>query len=263
VTGRVARGAVRVDVAAFAALGWETRAVLRGLADVRPAPAPRQWYGRLGDGASCLLTQTAMGTERAAAAAAAVPEASFFLSLGCGGGLVPWLRTGDLVVATEVICLDQACRPAARVPARVPGAAVDGERGPIASSPRVLATSAQKIAASGSGALLVDMESWALAAEAARRDVPFAAVRVVLDGALDELPFLGAAIDPESGDLDAWRAARALLPRPWSWPAMLRMARQQREAERRLGEAIAALARGGPSTTWQDPGHLLARDRSR
>jgi adenosylhomocysteine nucleosidase len=261
VTGGATHGAVRVDVAAFAALGWETRAVLRGLSDVRPAAGPRQWYGRLGDGGSCLLTQTAIGPARAAAAAAAAPEAAFFLSLGCGGGLVPWLRTGDLVIATEVVCLDQTCRPAARVAAHVPGAAVDGERGAIASSPEVLATAAQKTAASGSGALLVDMESWVLAAEAARRNVPFTAVRVVLDGALDELPFLGAAIRPDTGDLDVWQAARALLPRPWSWPAVLRMARQQREAERRLREAVAMLARGGPSTTWREAGCSVAEDR--
>ncbi len=257
-----------IAVAAFTALGWETRAVLGALADVQPAGGPRQWRGRLGDGGSCLVTQTGMGSSRAAAAARAVPPARLFLSLGCGGGLVPWLRTGDVIVATEVVCLDPACRPAARAPAHVPPAELGAQPGAIASSPGVLASTAQKTAAAGSGAVLVDMESWALAAEAAQRAVPFAAVRVVLDASTDELPALAGAIDPATGELDVRAVLRALLPRPWSWPAVLRVARQQWEAERRLAEAVAGLLRDGASAGWRregeaTPGSGQAHDRPR
>jgi nucleoside phosphorylase len=254
----VAGGAPAVDVAAFTALGWETRAVLGALAGVEPADGPRQWRGRLGDGGSCLLTQVGVGPERAAAAARAVPPASVFLSLGCGGGLVPWMRTGDVVVATEVISLDRTCRPEARTPAWVPAAEIGAEPGAIASSPAVLVTTAAKTAAAGCGAVLVDMESWAFATEAARRQVPFTAVRVVLDAHADDLPFLGGAIDPNTGEIAMRAAARALLPRPWSWPAVLRVARQQWEAEHRLAEAAAALLR---STTWRAADDRVARDR--
>ena len=252
------RNVAAVDVAAFTALGWETRAVLGALAGVEPTDGTRQWRGRLGDGGSCLLTQVGVGSERAAAAAQAVPPAGCFLSLGCGGGLVPWMRTGDIVVATEVVSLDRACRPEARRSAWVPAADIGAQPGAIASSPTVLVSTAEKTAAAGCDAVLVDMESWALATEAARRNVPFAAVRVVLDAHADELPFLGEAIDPDTGEIVMRAAARALLPRPWSWPAVLRVARQQWEAERRLGEAIAMLLR---STTWRATADRRAGDR--
>jgi nucleoside phosphorylase len=254
VNGRVSR----VDVAAFTALGWETRAVLAALDDVRPAGAPRRWHGRLGDGASCFLTQVGIGPVRAAAAAHAAPDADWFFSLGCGGGLVPWVRTGDVIVATDVVSLDRSCRPEARRPAHVPAAELDAQPGIIASTPTVLVSSAEKTAAAGCGAVLVDMETWALASEAAERRVPFSAVRVVLDTHADELPFLGEAIDPDTGEIAVGAAARALLPRPWSWPAVLRVARQQWEAERRLAEVLGALMR---SPTWRAPVPRVAKHR--
>ena len=244
-----------VDVVAFAALGWEARTILAALHEVQPADAPRRWTGRLPDGGSCLVVQTGMGAARAAAAARAVPPVSAVLSLGCGGGLVPWLRTGDVVVATEVVALDTTCRPGARASAVVPPVALGAHEGAVATSPGVLATIAEKTAAAGCGALLVDMESWAFAAEAERRGVPFAAVRVVLDGATDELPALSGAIDATTGDIDLWHVARGLLPRPWLWPAVLSVARQQWEAGRRLTEAMALLLRCHPSMwTREDDG---------
>ena len=189
-----------------------------------------------------------VGTSRGGGACASRARTRF-LSLGCGGGLVPWLRTGDVVVATEVVRLDAIVPPqgtggggrAARRPR-------ERTQGAMASSPGVLLTTAEKTAAAGCGALLVDMESWTLADEAERRGVPFAAVRVVLDAVTDELPALSDAIDAGTGDIDLWRVARALVPRPWIWPAVLRIARQQWEAERRLAEAVALLLRCHPST---------------
>ena len=230
-----------VGITAFAALGWEARAVLAGLADVEAAGEPRRWRGRLRDGRTCLVVQTGMGPARAAAAAQTAPRADLFLSLGCGGGLLPWLRTGDVVVATEVVRLDASCRPEACTAAVLPPVELGAHAGVVASSPAPLATAVQKTAAAGCGALLVDMESWALAAEADRRGIPLAVVRVVLDVAGDELAALAGAVDTTTGDIDPWRAARALLPRPWTWPTALQLARQQGEAAARLTEAVSVL----------------------
>jgi nucleoside phosphorylase len=232
-----------VDIAAFAALRWEARAVLAALRDVRPLPGGRRWLGRLGDGCSCLVVQTGVGPQRAAAAAAAAPRAAAFLSTGCAGGLVPWLRTGDVVLATEVIRLDASCRPAARLAVPRPRVDVGCDAGPIASSATVLVSTVAKTAAAGCGAVAVDMESWAVAAEAARRGTRFAAMRVVFDAVGDTVPDFPGALDAETGEVDAWRAARGLLARPWMVPAALRMARQQGEAAERLGEALGVLLR--------------------
>jgi len=254
----VTRSGATVDVAAFTALGWETRAVLKGLADVQPVNGARQWRGRLGDGGTCLLTQVGVGPARAATAAREVPPAGVFLSLGCGGGLVPWVRTGDVVVATEVVSLDRTCKPEARSAGWVPAAEIGAQPGVIASTPSVLVTTVEKTAAAGCGAVLVDMESWAIASEARRRRVPFAAVRVVIDTHADELPFLGEAIDVDTGEIKVGAAARALLVRPWSWPAVLRMVRQQYDAEKRLAETTGALLR---SPSWRPTAARVATEQ--
>ena len=230
-----------VDIVAFAALAWEARAVRAGLQAVEVAGESRRWRGRLRDGRTCLLLQTGMGAARATAAARTAPAADLFLSLGCGGGLVPWLRTGDLVVATEVVRLDTSCRPQGCTAAVLPAVELGAHAGIVASSPAALATTVEKTAAAGCGAVLVDMESWSLAAEADRRGIPLAVVRVVLDVASDELAALAGAVDAATGDIDPWRAARVLLPRPWTWPRALKLARQQGEAAERLGEAVAVL----------------------
>ena len=229
------------EITAFAALGWEARAVLACLEDAQAAGEPRRWRGRLRDGRTCLVVQTGMGLARAAAAARTAPPADLFLSLGCGGGLLPWLRTGDIVVATEVVRLDASCRPEASTAALLPPVELGAHAGVVASSPAALATAVQKTAAAGCGALLVDMESWSLAAEADRRGIPLAVVRVVLDVASDELAAMAGAVDTATGDIDPWRAARVLLPRPWTWPTALQLARQQGEAAARLTEAVSVL----------------------
>src|SRR5262249_40537023 len=92
-----------------------------------------------------------MGPARAAAAARTAPAAGLFLSLGCGGGLLPWLRTGDIVVATEVVRLDASCRPEACTAAVLPRVELGAHTGGGASSPAPLATAGQKTPAAGRG----------------------------------------------------------------------------------------------------------------
>src|SRR5262249_24746105 len=253
---RAESGGVRaVGVVAFAVLGWEARTSPAALHGGQPADAPRRWTGPLPDVGSCLVVQTGMGAARAAAAARAVPPVGAVLSLGCGGGLVPRLPPRGVVVAAGGGAPEMTRRPGARAPAALPPGEGGAHEGAVATSPGVLATIGEKTAAAGSGALLVDMESWAFAAEAERRGVPFAAVRVVLDRATDELPALSGAIDATTGDIDLWHVVRGLLPRPWIWPAALNVARQQWEAGRRLTEAMALLLRCHPSTwTREDDG---------
>jgi nucleoside phosphorylase len=239
------------DIAIFAALGWERRAVTAGLEAVRVRVRARVWSGRAG-ALSCVVVQTGVGPGRAAAAAAAV-DADAFLACGCAGALAPDLGGGDVVLADAVIALDASGRVERRVAGATPpslarAAAGEGIRlrtGPIASSPTVLATAAAKRVAAESGALAVDMESAAVAAEAERRGLPFAALRVVLDVADQALPLADALVDGASGEVRLGRAVVALAPRPWLWPPMARLARHTRLADRRLRAIVAAALRDG------------------
>src|SRR5438309_323719 len=94
------------DLAVFAALDFERRAVIDGLRSVAPAGRPRTWRGYTADGASCLVVQTGIGPIRARSAAEAAPPAGAYLMCGCAGALAPSLAPGDLVVADRVDPLD-------------------------------------------------------------------------------------------------------------------------------------------------------------
>src|SRR5437867_1935980 len=79
------------------------------------------------------------------------------------------------------------------------------------------------------------------AAAARARGIPFAALRVVLDGAGEVLPAGLGVIDEATGEVRAGRALAAMVLHPRLWPAAARLARQQRLAARRLGAIMAAL----------------------
>jgi len=243
-----------VDVVALAALDWEARAILDGLSGVQPADGPRTWHGYLGDGSSCWVGQSGVGPERAAAVAACAPRARLVLSAGCAGGLVPELGTGDLILVHEVIRLDDAGHAREVLPAAAaPVAAWAAQRGlalrqaPIVTSPSLLVEPSAKARLALTGAVVVEMESAAVAQVARRRGVPFVGLRVVLDEAGDALPaaLAGASVDPSTGALRPMRAAMTLLGRPAAIPAVVRLARQRYAAARALTMALGWLLGGG------------------
>jgi hypothetical protein len=102
-----------------------------------------------------------------------------------------------------------------------------------------------KADAARDGALVVEMESAAVAAEARTRGIPFIALRVVLDLAGQDVGALGDAVDPVTGELRPRRMLAALGVRPWLWPVAARLGRQSRIAERRLRDVTAALLAAG------------------
>ena len=239
-------GIATYDIAIFAALGWERRAVAGALADVARS-GPNCWDARLGDGRRCRLIETGMGAERAENAAAAAPVAGCFMTAGCAGGLVPWLHAGDLVAADNVVPFDAAGSPGGALPAEADGlgawAASRGFRvhvGPLAVTQEYVWTPPAKAAATAIGALAVDMESAAVAAAARARGIPFVGLRVVLDELGEDLAFLTHFVDPATGEARVGRALATLAPRPWLWRRTVRLARQRRTAERRLGAFLAA-----------------------
>ena len=87
------------------------------------------------------------------------------------------------------------------------------------------------------GAAAVDMETHDLASAAISADVPWLAVRVVLDPTTDELP---PSLRAWSGERDRAVALRALR-HPGEWPAYLRLARQWRIAAASMQRAVPAV----------------------
>ena len=245
----------------FAALPWERRAVSRALGARAVPIRPRTWTIRFAGGRSGVLVETGVGPVRAREAALAAPAAKAWLAVGCAGALVPWLRRGQGIVANEVVVLDAAGGVVERMGAAgaplAETAARHGVRvleGAIAGSPAVLATpEARAAVATASGALVVDMESGALAGIARERGVPFHVLRAVLDVADESLPFGPDLVDERTGSLRLGASIRALAP-PARWPLAVRLVLGQRAATRTLRAMARVLADDGmpePALAWR------------
>jgi hypothetical protein len=103
-------------------------------------------------------------------------------------------------------------------------------------------TPAEKAAALRStGAAAVDMESAAVAEVAAKHNLPFIAVRVIVDTAADFLPRAVVAAS-RAGRVHFGRLIGGLILRPREIAALLRLARRYRIAMRSLRAIGAHLA---------------------
>ena len=194
-----------VDCIVAAALGWEARAVLGGLTDVRPRGTSGRpvWVGSAGR-YRLLVVQTGIGPERVRMALAGLDIASagarWLFSTGCAGALVPDLEPGALVVATRVVDDRGALvgRPLDAEALALQGWAqargIATRSGSFASVGRPLLSAVEKRRAHERlGAIAVEMEGAALAAAAAERSMSLVAIRVILDGVDVAVPDFGAA----------------------------------------------------------------------
>jgi 4-hydroxy-3-methylbut-2-enyl diphosphate reductase len=148
------------------------------------------------------VLRTGMGPRRVADRAPLIADRRGWVSTGFCGGLAPFVRPGDLVVADEVVVAAvRYAVPAGRgLAQRLRGHGVRVHLGTVAAVGRVVhGTAREQLAAAGH--LAVDMESGALAELAAGR--PFAVVRAVVDTA--DAPLAGPGTP-----VRVWRALRSL-----------------------------------------------------
>ncbi|HMK35531.1 MAG TPA: hypothetical protein VK463_10715 [Desulfomonilaceae bacterium] len=180
------------------------------------------------EGRHLLVVRCGMGPERAATAVRHLDEApAAILCAGSAGGLVPDLTVGDLVVSSETVAGDAPCDiVAGHVPlveniVRVCRRENRNYRiGRVVTvNNAVFPKEDRRRLHRETGAAAVDMESHAIGMEAAKRSVPFAALRVISDD-LDS-PSL-----PDIRDFKhIWRRPLELhrrLPELWRWRAFLR-----------------------------------------
>jgi hopanoid-associated phosphorylase len=148
------------------------------------------------------------------------------ISFGVAGGLDPTLKSGDLVVATEVMAGDARWLAGLTLSdallASIPLGGRRVIRAGLAGVEQVIAAQDGKAALrSETGAAAVDMESHIAAAYAAEAGLPFAALRVISDPAGRALPALAMAAIKPNGDIDLRKVLRGLARNPSTLRALV------------------------------------------
>ncbi len=178
------------------------------------------------------------------------------MSAGIAGGLDPLLAPGTVLVASDVrysaalfpcdlAWTARLYEALAGLPAFFfPGAKV--LRAPLAHVGTVLATAADKAALfAATGAAAADMESYGVAEVAAEQKLPFAALRIVADGATDAVPAVALAATTEAGGVRVGRTILGGLMNPGQIPSLIRLGLRTAVATRRLRDlANFGVARG-------------------
>ena len=168
------------------------------------------------------------------------------VSFGLAGALDPSLEVGDVILAASVVGGVASYPVSAELneiwAARFDAARLRHRRAAIAGVDAPLLGAADKAALRAeTRADAVDMESHIAAAYAARNGLPFAALRVISDGAGRTLPALaGRAMRPD-GSVDALGVLRGLLRDPAQIPGLILTARDAAIAFRRLGRVRGLL----------------------
>ena len=147
------------------------------------------------------------------------------LSIGICGALSPDLKVGDVVIASEIVTPDGVCPTSVawtrELAARMPDAVVAS----LAGVDSVAADREGKAGLRAStNAAAVDMESHVAARAALAHGLPFAAVRVVSDGAHRSLPHAAQVALHPSGGVDVRAVLRSVLRTPLQILPLIRTA---------------------------------------
>lgn len=157
------------------------------------------------------------------------------ISVGLAGALSPLLKVGEVVIADRVIqgreiwrCSDiWRIALAARLPA--------AHQGAVAASDIILESpQAKALLYEDTGCLAVDMESAAAASFAAKRNLPFAVLRVISDDAAHVLPPAALVAMKPDGGISYARVLGSLVRHPLQVPGLIRTARASNKAFKEL-----------------------------
>ena len=181
--------------------------------------------------------------------------AEALISFGLAGGLISRLRPGHIVLAEKTIlpggrAIEMDKDWAGRLLRLSSGSGLAIEAGAIAGSDRIVPTPDEKHAlAAQTGALIVDMQTHALAEAAEAARVPALAIRAVSDPADQAVPRIAREAVRPDGEVKTMKVLGGLCAAPWELPALLSLRRGQAAAFAALGR-LTRLA--GPALSGGD-----------
>ena len=214
-------------------------------------------------GAPCILVYCGIGMERARAAAAAFIRAvspSLLVSFGISGSVEEDLQVGDVVVAERSL-LHGGDAPPQQLLAATPEelAAVEravAEQGASTFRGSVVTTRGESVHSRDAAGLphpVLDMETWAIAQEAARQDVPLLSVRGLSDSVREPLPFDLTQMTDAGGTFRAGRLLWQAACHPGMLRRLSRLQANTRRAEENVTAAVVTLLSFRGSRTPQIP----------
>ncbi len=161
------------------------------------------------------------------------------VSFGVAGGLNPSLRSGDIVIASEIVAAEKRWITASPLTEMLISLPVKGRRnvlnGILAGVEEVVLGQVGKSALRATtGADAVDMESHIAARYAEDNGLPFAALRVISDPAHRALPRLAADALKPNGNVDVWKVMRGIARKPSEIRALVHSGRDFNRALRGL-----------------------------
>lgn len=175
-----------------------------------------------------------MGAEygwRAAEAVIRKYSPEILVSAGVAGALVPELHVGDTVFPAIVIDASDGSRHESAIRDAALGK-TPLARTILISSPNVAGSEQKKRLAKSYGAHVVDMEGASVARAAQIHNLPFLAVKAISDEVNFEVGELNRFI--RNGQFNTKSLIFYLLPRPWLWLKMIRLARNTQLASHNL-----------------------------
>ena len=213
-------------IAIIAALPGELKHLVRGWAHER-RDGVDLWQTRR-ETAEWIAACAGMGQQAAMRAFAEVEKGGRVdrvISVGWAGALSEEIEVGKAYWAAGVVDLRTGerfatDRPMAKAPWLVTNSGVAD------------ATDKRRLAAAYEAGL-VDMEAAAIARLAAMRGILFGCVKGISDSVSENLPDFNRFISPQ-GQLRLHRLLLFVLPRPWYWPALIRMGENSSKASHSL-----------------------------
>lgn len=161
------------------------------------------------------------------------------VSFGVAGGLNPSLRSGDIVIASEIVAAKSRWDTAPILTQNIVALPTRRRRqivaGVLAGVEEIVLGQVGKAALRATtGADAVDMESHIAARYAAENGLPFAAVRVISDPAHRALPQLTLSAIKPNGNVDVWKVMRGIARNPRTIPHLISTGRDFNRALRSL-----------------------------